>query len=82
MDTSEHTIAAGEFKTKCLGIMESIHETGLPVVITKRGVPMVKIIPYVEKEKPKKSLFAAMQGTITINADIIEPIGEPWEADE
>lgn len=82
MDISEPMIAAGEFKSKCLGIMEDIHETGLPVVITKRGVPMVKIIPYTSKQKPKKSLFGAMKDTLIINGNIIKPIGEQWEADE
>lgn len=27
-------------------------------------------------------LFGALKGTITINGDIIKPLGESWEADE
>ncbi len=82
MGTLKHSVAAGEFKSKCLGIMETIHESGHSVIITKRGIPIVKIIPYSAEGQPKKKLFGALKGTITINGDIVESLGERWEADE
>lgn len=82
MDTLEQIVSAGEFKSKCLGIMEDIHETGHPVIITERGIPLVRIIPYSETEKPKKRLFGILKNTVTINGNIIEPISKSWEADK
>jgi len=33
------TMAAGEFKAKCLGVMTEVNSTGQPVLVTKRGKP-------------------------------------------
>ncbi len=38
-------IPTGEFKASCHAIMDSLQATGEPVVITKRGVPVVKLSP-------------------------------------
>lgn len=75
-------IAAGEFKSKCLAVMEDVHDTGRSVIVTKRGVPVVVIIPYEEIGTAKKIFFGILKDTITINGDIISPIGEKWDADE
>lgn len=82
MDVSMETIPAGEFKSKCLGLIEEVHETGQPVIVTKRGVPVVMIIPYEPVEVPKAKLFGILKDSITINGDIISPIDEKWDADE
>ncbi|MGA9070685.1 MAG: type II toxin-antitoxin system Phd/YefM family antitoxin [Terracidiphilus sp.] len=82
------TIAAGEFKAKCLGVMAEVNSTGRPVVVTKRGQPFVRVLPVEEpavKEGPE-SIFGFMQGRGTINEDILssEFSDEEWEkiADE
>ncbi len=31
------SIPAGEFKAKCLGLIEEVHESGKPVIVTKKG---------------------------------------------
>jgi len=41
---------ASAFKTKCLTVMNEIQATGEPVIVTKRGKPVVKVIP-AEPEK-------------------------------
>ena len=38
-------IAAGQFKSQCLAIMDQVQESGEPVLITKRGEPVAKLIP-------------------------------------
>ena len=43
-------IAAGEFKAKCLKIMDEINKTGKSMIVTKRGVPVMKSFLFV---KPK-----------------------------
>ena len=39
------TVPAGEFKAKCLRLMEEVSQTGEPLLITKRGKPLVKVEP-------------------------------------
>ena len=39
------TIPAGEFKAKCLKLMDEVDETGVPIVITKRGRPVSRLVP-------------------------------------
>ncbi len=69
---TENTIAAGEFKAKCLKLMADIERTSTPLIITKRGKPLVKIIPYVADDAPE-SAFGCMQGSALLqehNVDI------------
>ena len=72
----KRTIAAGEFKAKCLKLMDEVQATGQEIVITKHGKPVAKLAP-LEKELP--SLFGCMKGSIEILGDIIEPVDAGWE---
>jgi prevent-host-death family protein len=36
---------AGQFKTHCLAVMDQVQESGEPVLITKHGKPVAKLIP-------------------------------------
>ena len=65
---TEETIAAGEFKAKCLKLMADVERTGQPLVITKRGKPIVKLVPYVADDAPE-SAFGCMQDTGTWQLD-------------
>lgn len=71
-------IKAGEFKAKCLKLMDEVARTGEPVVITKRGKPVAKLVA-VEPE-PRKPLFGYMAGTVLFEGDIVSPIDVEWEA--
>ena len=60
-------IAAGEFKAKCLGLIDEVNETGKEIVITKRGKPKAKLIPF---RPPKKDpFFGRLKGLIQIHGD-------------
>lgn len=59
---TEETIAAGEFKAKCLKMMADVERTGQALIITKRGKPLVKIMPYIAEDAPK-SAFGCMKGS-------------------
>lgn len=39
------TIAAAEFKAKCLSIIDRVRERGEPVTITKRGRVVARLVP-------------------------------------
>ena len=82
MDNSIDQIPAGEFKSKCLGILDEVHESGHPVIVTKRGVPFAMILPYESTQNPQQKLFGILKNQITIHGDIISPIDDKWEANE
>ena len=70
-------IAAGEFKAKCLQLMDEVNETHVAITITKHGVPIAKLVPI--DDKPIV-LFGIQQGAMTIHGDVIQPIDEDWNA--
>jgi prevent-host-death family protein len=74
------TIAAGEFKAKCLQVMDEVARRRQPIVVTKRGKPVVRVVP-VEEEKPR-SVFGCLAGEVEIVGDIESPVAEPgdWDA--
>jgi len=72
-------IPAGEFKAKCLGLLDEVQRQRKEIVITKRGKPVAKLVPV--KEDRTESFIGSMQGTMEIVGDIISPIGEKWDAD-
>jgi prevent-host-death family protein len=73
-------IPAGEFKARCLKLMDEVRATRRPLVITKRGKPVAKLVP-VEESEPQRSIFGCMKGTVTIHGDIIGPIEQDWHAE-
>ncbi|MBP9726977.1 MAG: type II toxin-antitoxin system prevent-host-death family antitoxin [Gammaproteobacteria bacterium] len=73
----KETIAAGQFKAKCLQLMNDVQNKHITLIITKHGVPIAKLAPI---EAEPINLYGALKGTATIEADIIAPIDEPWEA--
>lgn len=73
-------IPAGEFKAKCLRLMQDIAEKRYPLIITKHGKKLVQIIPL--PTASTKTYFGCMKGTVTIKADITKPLDEEWNANE
>ena len=65
---------ASAFKTKCLTVMNEIQATGEPVIVTKRGKPVVKVIP---AEPEKGDILGFMAGEFEIVGDIESPVVPP-----
>jgi prevent-host-death family protein len=78
MDNGELRISASEFKANCLRLMDEVAKRRTPIVITKRGKPVAKLVAI--SEEPI-DIFGRMAGTIRICGDIVGPTGEIWEAD-
>jgi len=76
-------IPAGIFKAKCLSIMKEVQTRREPVVVTKNGTPVVKMMP-MEIPEDKDPLDAYYFGKIEIIGDIISSpySDEEWEAFE
>ena len=70
------TMAAGVFKARCLAVMDEVQAKREAVVITKRGKPVVKIVPVDEK---KDEIYGFLKGKVKIHGDIVGPILTPEE---
>jgi prevent-host-death family protein len=66
----------GAFKAQCLAVMKQVQATGEPVVVTKRGAPVVKVVP---AEVENNDIFGFMAGRVKIVGDIESPIPVEWE---
>ena len=71
-------IPAGKFKAQCLKLMDEVRDRHCEIVITKRGKPVAKLVPFEDK---RPDIFGYMKGTVTILGDIVGPTGEIWDAD-
>ncbi len=72
------TMKASEFKAKCLALMDQVNETGDEIIITKNGKPVSVLRAY---KKIPKTLFGRSKGKIKMMDDLIEPVGEKWDAE-
>jgi prevent-host-death family protein len=72
-------MAAGEFKSRCLAVMDSVQKTTDAVLNTKRGRPAAKLVP---AEEAPREFLGRLEGIVKIVGDIESPI-EPldvWDA--
>jgi prevent-host-death family protein len=79
MAQSTRILQAGKFKAQCLHLMDEVHEKHISITITKHGKPVAKLVPVDEQEE---DFFGLLQGTVTIQGDILAPLDVKWEAEE
>jgi prevent-host-death family protein len=82
-DDDMRTVAAGEFKAKCLAILDEVNATGEPVLVTKRGKPVARVVvPNAENKKEKKdSIFGFLKGMATI-PDGVDLVSSEYSSEE
>ncbi len=73
------TIPAGEFKNRCLALMDEVNETGAEIVITKHGRPVSRLVP-AAKRPPQ--MWGRYREQVQVCGDVIAPAVpvEEWEA--
>jgi prevent-host-death family protein len=71
------TIPAGEFKAKCLKLMEEVAASREPIIITKFGKPVAQIVPL---PNHAFDIIGAMRGSVLWEGDIVSPMDVEWEA--
>jgi prevent-host-death family protein len=59
-------ISAAAFKAQCLSLMEDVRSTRRPLVITKRGKPVAKLVP--------------IDGVFEVVGDLDADPPEEWES--
>lgn len=60
-------MAAAQFKSQCLAVMDRVARSGRPVVITKHGKPVVKVVPATQGDD---EIFGALSAIARITGDI------------
>ena len=66
-------IPAGEFKARCLALLDEVAGAGDEIIVTKRGRPVARVVPL---ERPR-----SLRGSILWQGDVLAPIGDEWDAD-
>jgi len=72
MVIKKRIVPAGEFKARCLALLDLVSETGEELVVTKRGKPVARVVP---AEEPP-----SLSGSVVWEGDLIAPIDEDWRA--
>lgn len=62
-------IAAGQFKAKCLSLLDEVAEKGSEYIVTKRGKPMARLVPV-------KSGWESLKGSVLYEAE------DAWNDDD
>lgn len=73
MTTPIHSIGAGQFKARCLQLLDSVARTGQPLVVTKRGKPVARLVPLAPE------LRTSLLGSVVAQGDLVSPLAEDWE---
>jgi prevent-host-death family protein len=68
------TIAAAEFKARCLALLDEVGPDGL--IITKHGRPVAKLVPIASEPG---ALVGSLKGRIRIKGNILST-GAGWDA--
>jgi prevent-host-death family protein len=72
-------IAAAQFKAQCLALMDQVSQSGRPIVITKHGKPVARLVPATEGED---EIFGALAGIARITGDIENTVpARGWEVE-
>lgn len=71
------TISAALFKATCLDVLDQVAATRHGVVVTKRGRPVARVVPMVNR--PDR-IVGALKGDIEIIGDVVRPVGVSWKA--
>jgi prevent-host-death family protein len=75
MSDHDRVITASAFKAGCLALLDRVAETGEPLLITKRGRPVARLV------SARRADPASLRGSVTVRGDIVAPILDEWEAD-
>jgi len=65
-------VTISEFKATCLRLLDKVKKTGQPLLVTRRGEPIVIVTPPPPPQKPE-SWLGSMKDTVRIAGDIISP---------
>jgi prevent-host-death family protein len=68
LEIAMRKMAAAQFKAQCLAVMDQVSQSGDPILITKHGKPVVRLIP--ASDGKEEDIFGALAGIAKITGDI------------
>jgi prevent-host-death family protein len=70
-------VTVTQFRAQCLTLIDEVKTTRQPILVTKKGKPVVKLVP--AGKAPK--FFGRLKGIIHIVGDIESPVEPPsaWD---
>ena len=71
------TMTAAEFKARCLELMDRVAREREPIIVTKRGKPVARMMPVRQADNSK--LIGSMRGKVTVRGNIFST-GRKWDA--
>ena len=78
-------ISASEFKKHSLGLFDKVKNDHSSFTITKRKIPIAKVIPLNEGDNKGElqSCFGLLKGMVKVNSDIVnESFEDIWESND
>ena len=80
MDDNIVHIPIADFEADCLRLLDQVAQQRRPIIITRGGKPIAKLVPVAEEAL---DIFGRMAGKAKICGDIISPIEDAgWTGDE
>ncbi len=73
-------IPAGEFKAKCLALLDEVAESRVPLLVTKRGTPIAQVVPLAASRAPAPTLLGSVR--YTSEEDLLGPVDSEWDAEK
>ena len=73
------TIPTTHFKTNCLSWLAHVARSQQPLIITKRGKPLVKVDPVSKKITVKQK---PLKGSVVYWGNVLSPLEVDWEAEK
>jgi len=71
-------VTTAEFQAQCSQLIKEVFATGSSVIIVDNGQPVAQLGPVGDQAR---ALVGAHKGKIHVIGNILEPIGEEWEAE-
>ena len=74
------TVSKSALKARMLEYFRQVEETGLPLVVTDHGKPVLQVVPYAEK-RPMADVLAEFRaiGPVRFAGDPNAPTIEEWD---
>lgn len=74
-------VPASEVKNAWHSYLDRVSQAHEEIVVTRYGKPLAMLTPCDSEVTEPMAFFGCLSGTVTIQADIVSPLDEEWDAD-
>lgn len=71
-------VQASTFKQQCLALLDQVAASRVPLVVTKHGRPVARVVPL---EEPERSPLMGSVTLLTEDEEVYFSTGERWDVD-